>query len=284
MAEIQNINEPLNFNDEIISGGQNLPFLKHLSQFFSIASFGIKIFLIYNMWIIFPSIDFKTYIKPFLKDEFFLDINTFIDRSIGWIGMAIISIEPLYQVYMKSAVYNLSSDTGKLLNFFQISYLIFPFIHGFVPQISFKLNNINVETNPNFFVQIFGIKTVVQNFFIVVIFCCIACVLFAICCGKGDKIGTWKTTTTYGDGRRSVNYSSAYGPDYDGAALYFLGGVSCGKLLVLAALLIFPLIVGMFAYVYNLCYMESDLLQLLYILEFCLNILYINFYTMYNIY
>lgn len=284
MAENQSIEEPLNFGDDIISGGKNYPYLKYLSIFFSTASFGLKIYIIYNMWLVFPSIDFQKCLKPFFQEGFYLEVNSFIDKCIGLLGMAIISLEPLYQIYMKILVYSYESKTGKVLNFFQLSYLIFPFIHGFIPQVSFKLNNIDVEKDPNFFVQIFGIKSYVQNFFIVVIFFCIACVVFVICCGKGDKIGTWKTTTTYGNGRTSVNYESAYGPDYEGAAVFFLSGISCGKLFVIAALLVFPLIVGMFAYVFNLCYMESDVLQLFYILEFCLNILYINFYSMYYIY
>jgi len=283
-AENNNINEPLNFRDEIISGGKNYPVLKICSQFFSFISFGIKMYLIVKMWEIFPMIDFRSYLLNIFQDKFYLEVNSFVDKCVGWIGMIILSTEPLYQIYMKNYVYKANIENTKILNFFQISYFVFPFIHGFIPQVSFELNRINVATDPNFFVQVFKIKCYVQNFFIIIILICLFCVAYAICCGKGDKIGNWKTTRTYASGRESVSYRSAYGPDYEGAAFYFSAGLSCGVIFVISALLFFPLIVGMFAYVYNICYINILLMQIFYVLEFCFNILYINFYTMYNIY
>ena len=110
-----------------------------------------------------------------------------------------------------------------------------------------------------------------QFWILIIILICIGLVIYSLCCGKGDKIGTWVTTREYANGRESISERSAYGPDYESAYFFCLTGANCFVLFGVFSIIIGPLLMGIFVYVYNLIYLQVPLIQYFVISDFVLN-------------
>lgn len=254
---------------------------QYLAHFASIICLGIKAYIVYSLWVAFLPADLSSYVLSVLGDNFYYSVISLINKCLAWLGIILLSLEPLYQCYMRFNIFKDKLEYGKKLNFFRLNSFIFAFLHGFVPEICFIINKIDINNDGNFFVDIYRWKTYGEMILIIIILVCIALAVLALCCGKGEYLGTWKRTRIYASGRESISYENAYGPDYEGAAICCTTGMSCGVILVLCVLFLFPFIVGISAYVFNLSYLKNQLLQYLYISEFCISQLHIHFYSIF---
>jgi len=267
-------------NYKHLDGDKESKLFKFGSYIIAISVFVIKVILVCEFWRILLSLDYASFINQVIQDEFWRGIITFLNKSSCWIGIILCTFEVLLQAVLRFKIFNKEASLGMKLLFLNLNWFTFPFVIGFFPECILTLNEVNVSTDENFFIDIWYMKIQITIFIVTIILICLGCVFYSICCGRGEYLGTTKNTTYYYSGRTSVNYEDHYDADYESAGLFCFSGMKCGLILVICIMTFFPFFIGITSYVYTLAYMKNPFYQTLFILEFLLNFLFIYFFTL----
>lgn len=239
---------------------------------------GIKIYLAIRIWLIFSTLDFTLFIKPFTQDDFFRSIVTFLNKTVASIGIGLLVLEIICQIGLRFFSRYSNFDEKRKIQIFQVSCFSFAFVIGFMPEVFFKSNNIDITRDANILVKLFIVKTNIQIYVISVLICCLIGFIFIVCFSRGEYTGTTKETRIYNTGRESVSYHDHYAADTESACSMCFLGMGCGSILIISLLSIFPFVMGIFTYLYNLWYVTDLTIRIFFISEFVLNILYVHFY------
>lgn len=239
----------------------------------------IKSYIVFRFWDGYNRLDIYVYINFIVEDGFFRSIINFFTKTFVIIGLVLLSLELLFNIFLR--YYMLSDNDSSSLKamLIQLNFFMYSFIHGFLPELSFAINGIDIEKEGNFFIDFYRFKIRLEVIFISIIFICILGLLFTIFCSRGEKLGEIKTTTYYASGRTSESRNSVYDLDHEGIQAWFFLGFSCTQYFILFFGLIFPVIIGLVSYAYSMTYMKEPILIALYISEFSLNYIFIYLYS-----
>lgn len=163
----------------------------------------------------------------------YLDKNSFVHAVVAnasafcnYLGLIVILLEIIYSLFLRYKIFDYEFSMVSKVNYYKYFCLVFPL--GLINEI--VLHNIGVQNlseESNFFITLYKIKLYALIVIVIIIMVALALVIAAFCCGKGEYLGTYKTTSYWSNGNTIVSYHDEYAPDYESMGNFCSCGISC---------------------------------------------------------
>lgn len=232
----------------------------------ALISFLIKVLFIsgYIDFFFFKFLFFEYLYLYFDKTDFMDVIIVYVAYASNVVGIAYFIFENCYSFYVRIKMFNNDKENNKKKSFYsKYGLLSFMIGHGLISETILGLNSIDLAKASDSFVAVYRLKVFIMKIIIVIIIIAVGLLFLSCVCGKGEHIGTTVTTWRNGLGQT------------------YACGIGGWLLLVIVAIIIFPIFTSVFGYLYGIGYSDITILKYLYLAEISAAFIHSSSYSSY---